>query len=204
MVTPTPSLLGLQRDHHPGPLQPRQPKVTYDNVTFRAALRQDLSETVNVYASVNKGFKAGEFYLQTPINPPVKPETIMAYEVGLKGDFFDRHLRLGIAAFHYDISNYQVRATQGTLQTLYNAAKVKIDGVDINAELAATNRLHLTLGASWLNARFGQFGGPGTGVIAPGFYPCGCGNASGNQTALAPHFTLECRRDIHAAAGRRA
>ena len=166
------------------------PDVTYRNVTFRAALRQDLSDAVNVYASVNKGFKAGEFYLQTPVNPPVKPETIMAYEAGLKGDFFDRHLRLGIAVFHYDITDYQVRATQGTLQTLFNAAKVKVDGVDLNAEVAATSRLRLTAGASWLNSRFARFGGPGTGVIAPGFYPCGCGNASGNQTALAPHFTL--------------
>ncbi|MDR2857677.1 MAG: TonB-dependent receptor [Novosphingobium sp.] len=169
--------------------------VTYDNVSFRAALRQDVTDRINVYASVNKGFKSGEFNLQAPNQPPVKPETIMAYEVGLKGDFLDRHLRVSLAGFHYDIKDYQVRVTYpnpngGVITGLYNAARVKVDGVDINAEAVVTSRLHLNAGASWLNARFSQFGGPGTDVVAPGFYPAGDGNATGHQTAMAPHFSL--------------
>lgn len=43
--------------------------VTYDEVTFRAALRQDLSDKVNLYASINRSFKAGEFNLQIPQDP---------------------------------------------------------------------------------------------------------------------------------------
>jgi iron complex outermembrane receptor protein len=171
--------------------------VTYNNVTFRAALRQDLTDDINMYASVNKGFKSGEFNLQAPNLPPVKPETIMAYEVGLKADLLNRHLRVSIAGFHYDISDYQVRTTfpnptgPGVITGLYNAAAVKVDGVDFNAEAALTSRLHVTTGVSWLNSRFAQFGGPGTGVVAPGFYPASNpGNATGHQTPLAPHFTF--------------
>jgi iron complex outermembrane receptor protein len=170
--------------------------VTYDNVTFRAALRQDLTDTINLYASVNRGFKSGEFNLQAPDLPPVKPETIMAYEGGLKGDLFDRHLRVSLAGFHYDIKDYQVRTTFPTgngavITGLYNAAKVKVDGVDVNAEAAVTSQFHVNAGVSWLNSRFSQFGGPGTGIIAPGYYPASNpGNATGHQTPLAPHFTL--------------
>ena len=168
-----------------------EPSATFNQVTFRGALRQDLTDDINVYVSVNKGFKAGEFNLQVPSDAPVKPETIMAYEGGLKGDFLDRHLRVSLSGFHYDISDYQIRTTVGTITALQNATKVKIDGVDINAEAALTSQFHVTAGASWLKARFGQFGGPGTNVIAPGVYPVADpGNATGHQTALAPHFTL--------------
>ena len=40
--------------------------VTYDEFTYRAALRQDVSDDVSVYASVNRGFKSGAFNLQSP------------------------------------------------------------------------------------------------------------------------------------------
>lgn len=171
--------------------------VTFRNVTYRAAIRQDLTDDVNLYASINKGFKSGQFNLQAPNIPPVKPQTIMAYEVGLKGDLFDRHLRLSLAAFHYDINDYQVRSTYpnpsgvGVITGLYNAAKVKIDGVDANAEIVVSDALRLNAGASWLNSRFDRFGGPGTGIIAPGYYPAtNPGNATGNRTPIAPRLTL--------------
>jgi len=172
-------------------------QVTYNNVTYRGALRQDLTDRINIYVSVNKGFKSGQFNLVAPNLPPVRPQTIMAYEGGLKGDFLDRRLRLNLAVFHYDIDDYQVRTTYpnpngaGVITGLYNAAKVKIDGVDVNIEANPTDRLQLTAGASWLNSRFSQFGGPGTGILAPGYYPpSDPGNATGNQTPLAPRFSL--------------
>ena len=159
--------------------------VTYSNLTFRAALRQELSDTANIYASINKGFKSGQFLLQSPHDLPVRPETIMAYEVGAKADLFDRHLRVSLAAFHYDISDYQVRSSIGGVATLRNAAKVDIDGIDVNAEAAITPRLRVTAGASWLNSRYVDFpGAPGT------FAPSQGGNAAGNKTALAPNFSL--------------
>lgn len=159
--------------------------VTYSNVTFRAALRQELSDTANIYASVNKGFKSGQFNLQSPHDIPVRPQTIMAYEVGAKADLLDRRLRVSLAAFHYDISDYQVRSNIGGVSALRNAAAVDIDGLDLNAEAAITPRLRVTAGASWLNARFADFpGAPGT------FAPSRGGNAAGNKTALAPNFSL--------------
>ncbi len=153
-------------------------EVTYSNLTYRAALRQELGEDANVYVSVNKGFKSGQFNLQTPQDPPVRPETIMAYEIGLKADLLDRHLRVGLAAHHYDISDYQIRSAIGGVSALRNAAKVKIDGIDINVEAALTSHLRLTGGATFLNARYASFPNASTG------------DATGNKTAVAPHFSL--------------
>lgn len=169
--------------------------ASFENVTFRAALRQDVTDDINVYASVNKGFKSGQFNLQAPDLPPVKPQSIMAYDVGLKGDLLDRRLRLSLAAFHYDIDDFQVRASyrdgNEVITGLYNAASVKVDGVDANAEVAVSDRLRLNAGASWLKSRFAEFGGPGSGVSAPGYFPPNDpGNASGNRTPMAPRLSL--------------
>ncbi|MCB2073730.1 MAG: TonB-dependent receptor [Novosphingobium sp.] len=152
--------------------------VTYDEFTYRVALRQDISDDVNVYASVNRGFKSGQFNLQSPFDEPVKPETIMAYEVGMKGDFLDNHLRVNLSAFHYDIDDYQVRASPGGVSALRNAAKVKIDGVDAHIEAAVTDQFLLVAGASYLDAKYDSFPDATTG------------DATGNRTAIAPKFTF--------------
>lgn len=185
--TDTVNALGVVTSHRTNPLS----SVTYSNVTFRAAIRQELSDTANIYASINKGFKSGQFNLQSPHDRPVRPQTIMAYEVGAKADLFDRRLRVSLAAFHYDISDYQIRSNILGISALQNAAAVDVDGLDLNAEAAVTPQFRLTAGVSWLNSRYAEFGGPGTGVIAPGVYPPDRpGNATGNKTALAPNFSL--------------
>ena len=152
--------------------------VTYDEFTFRAALRQDVTDDVSVYASVNRGFKSGQFNLQSPYDPPVKPETIMAYEIGLKGQLLDNRLRLNLAGFHYDINDYQIRSSPGGISLLANAAKVKIDGVDANVEAAVTDQFVLNLGASYLDSKYDSFPSASTG------------DATGNRTAIAPKFTF--------------
>lgn len=178
---------GVVTLHRTNPLS----SVTYSNLTFRAALRHELSDTANVYMSVNKGFKSGQFNLQSPYDAPVRPQTIMAYEIGAKADLFDRRLRASLAVFHYDISDYQIRSNIGGISALQNAAAVDVDGLDVNLEAAITPRFRVTAGASWLNSRYALFGGPGTGVIAPGAYPADRpGNATGNKTTLAPNFSL--------------
>ncbi len=209
---PDGSLAALPPGSPPNPRTNAISQKTYSEVTFRVALRQDLGENANIYASVNRGFKAGQFNLQSPYDPPVAPVKIMAYEAGIKANLLDNHLRLNIAGFHYDIDDYQVRTSAGNppVSALFNAAKVKIDGFDINLEAAVTNRFRVTAGVSYLNSKYSQFGSPGSGVFAPGSYiesntwrqtvtgpvlggGVGTvlgGNATGNRTALSPEFTF--------------
>jgi iron complex outermembrane receptor protein len=168
---------------------PPDPKATFGQLTYRAALRQDVTDKISAYISLNRGFKSGEFNLQSPADPAVKPETIMAYEAGIKADLFDRRLRINIAGYHYDISNYQIRTTIGTHSELANAASVKVNGVDINTEAALSKAFHVTAGVTWLHSYYSHFGDPNAtpAIIAP--TPGGI--ATGSETALAPHFTLD-------------
>jgi iron complex outermembrane receptor protein len=55
------------------------------------------------YAQVSTGFKIGgvnprAFFPQQAL--PFGPETLTAYEAGIKTDFFDRHLRLNLSGFY--------------------------------------------------------------------------------------------------------
>jgi iron complex outermembrane receptor protein len=137
-------------------------------------LRQDITPDINVYASVNRGFKAGSYSLQSPLNKPYLPQTITAYEAGIKSELFDRKLRLNLSAYHYDIQDYQVRsaatAALGASVTL-NAATVKVDGIDLDFEAAPTEHLRIFGGATILDSRYGKFGGAGATFQAPIVYP---------------------------------
>ena len=149
-------------------------KLQYDAITWRAAIRQEITPDISIYASANRGFKSGSYSLQNPLNEAYLPQYIMAYEAGIKSEFFDRRLRLNVSGFHYDIDDYQVRsaaaANPGSSLVL-NAATVKVDGVELEFEAAPTDALRLFGGVTWLNSRYGNFGGPGSAFLAPIVYP---------------------------------
>lgn len=150
------------------------PGQRYDTGTYRIALRHDLTDDINVYASWNRGFKAGTYNLQALNNPGVQPMYIDAYEVGLKSEWLDRRLRVNVAAYHYDLDDYQVRSTSTSPGTgiLLNSGAAEIDGIDVEFEAAPIDRLSLYGGFTVLDARYKKFGTPGvTYGAAPFNYP---------------------------------
>ena len=199
------------------PQIPTTGKISYGKFTWRAAIRQEITDSVSAYASYNRGFKAGTYSLQSPANAPVQPQYINAYEIGVKSELLDRRLRLNASAFHYDISNYQIRsAALSNLGSavLLNAASVKVDGIDVEFEAAPVDNLRIFGGFTWLDSRFDNFGAPGSDYQAPFIYPlpavCDApgtadpgtttgtptggfltclGDASGFQTPGSPDFT---------------
>jgi iron complex outermembrane receptor protein len=149
-------------------------KLDYDAWTYRVALQQILSDDINVYASFNRGFKSGSYSLQSPLNAPYLPQYIDAYELGLKSELFDRRLRLNVAGFHYEISDYQVRSAAAAnpgASLILNAATVKVDGVDLEFETALFDQLRLFGGVTYVDSKFDEFGGPNSTFQSPIVYP---------------------------------
>jgi len=123
------------------------PKVTID---YKAR------ENLFLYATFSRGFKSGGFNIGG-LQDPFKPEVINDYEAGVKVDLFDRRLRLNIAGFHYDYSNLQVNIVEGLALITRNAAKAKVDGVEVEMTALPVDNLHLSFNVAYLNARYAKF-----------------------------------------------
>lgn len=78
--------------------------------TPRVALKYDISDDVNVFASATRGFKSGGWNARgtTPVaNQPFSPEKVWSYELGLRSEWLDRKLRLNLTAFQLDVEDLQ-------------------------------------------------------------------------------------------------
>ncbi len=90
-------------------------KATYDGnkLDWRIAANYRFSPSVMAYASASTGFKGGgvtarPFDAAQALNGSFDPETVTAYEIGVKTDLLDRRLRLNLSAFYNDYKDIQL------------------------------------------------------------------------------------------------
>jgi iron complex outermembrane receptor protein len=163
----------------------------------------DLAENSFAYARYSKGFKAGGFGDNVCGNV-YKPETVNAYEIGLKSHFLDRRLTLNASAFFYNYDDMQVSvivptggAGSPTLSGVANAGRSQIAGLDLDAVGKVTQNWTTNLGFSWLPiakylqfdsqdpyvTNYANFGLPTPPALAPrnaGVYDCASVNGQPN------------------------
>lgn len=120
------------------------------NDTFasaKAQLEYHPSRDFLIFAGYNRGVKAGSFnaplaggtsYPDSAI--PYEPETLNAYEVGMKADLFDRLLRLNASVFYYDYQDYQAFKVIG-LSTQVGNNPATTYGGEIDATLRPADGL---------------------------------------------------------------
>ena len=112
--------------------------VVNDSRTSRGATpkfvaKYKLTDTVNIYASVSRGFKSGEWITGT--SQYARPERVWAYEAGVKGSFLDRHLNASVSGFYYDYTDLQVQRIQTPITIFENAPGGKLKGFEGEASL---------------------------------------------------------------------
>ncbi len=133
---------------------------SFSGWSYNAGVDYKLSDGVLVYAKTAKGFRSGGQNLRAPSAAsflPFQPEIAFSHEIGFKGEFFDRRVRLNFAAYTSDINDIQ-RTTlisvppvppstvAGTATILSNAGKVRVKGLEV--ELAAVVFPGLTVSAT--------------------------------------------------------
>jgi iron complex outermembrane receptor protein len=86
-------------------------KYSGSKVDYRANLDYHWTDALMTYVSVSTGFKGGGTnprpFVATQI-VPFGPETLTAYEVGAKSEWFDHSLRANVAAFYNKYNEIQV------------------------------------------------------------------------------------------------
>jgi iron complex outermembrane receptor protein len=134
---------------------------TQSEPTYRAILDYRFSPDVMVYASYSRGFKSGNFNLSgpglAPGAPPLEPEVLDAYEVGIKSELFDRRLRLNAAAYHYSYDNLQVSIVQAGVSLQTNAAAARVNGIDLDFSALPTERLTISGAFTFLDSEYTSF-----------------------------------------------
>lgn len=115
--------------------------------TFGAEFKP--SEDTLLYIKTSKGFRSGGQNLRSSslvAFQPFKPEIAYSHEIGFKGQFLDRRLRINLAAYYTDVKDIQRSALvstppippstlPGTTTILSNAGKARFKGIE--AEIQA-------------------------------------------------------------------
>ncbi|MEN3160248.1 TonB-dependent receptor [Alkalimonas sp. NCh-2] len=141
-------------------------KASFSHFSPRVGVEYQHSRDLMYYASYTNGFKSGGFDMRAnqSINPeaanPYQPETVDTFELGIKSEWLNQRLRLNAAAFYSKYDDMQVtvqRAVPNDVASqVLNAASADIKGGEIEAILAASHQLDLSLILGYLNANFKQ------------------------------------------------
>ena len=144
------------------------------HVDYRAAASYQWTPDLMTYFQFSTGFKGGGVsprpYIAAQVTP-FGPETLNAYEIGIKSQWFDRRVRLNLAAFYNQYDNYQATPSvcvdingnviPGPFGTplcgeYANVANATVKGVELETELHPVAGLMIDGSISYLKFKFGQ------------------------------------------------
>jgi iron complex outermembrane receptor protein len=157
----------------------------------------NVSEDSLLYGSFSRGFKSGGYNVGLCGNT-YDPEFVNAYEIGFKSTWLDNTVRLNVAAFYNDYTDYQARQFINNASIIRNAADAETYGVELEGTWAPVEPLRLDLTVSYLTARYKRFivDDPmntqlGTIQCPPPAAPGDlCQNAQGNDLPRAPRWKI--------------
>ncbi|MGH8051193.1 MAG: TonB-dependent receptor [Arenimonas sp.] len=124
------------------------------DVSWDISANYEITEKVNFYARVAKGFRSPAIQgrlLFGDIVTVADSETVISYEAGIKADFWDNRARINFNVFAYDTKDQQLTAVGGgaNFNQLINAEKVAGHGFELDAQAYLTDNLLVALGLSY-------------------------------------------------------
>ena len=143
----------------PVPLTFIEEQNSWDDVSWLIGADWSPWDNHMFYGKISTGYKAGGFNLIG--SPPGEriwdPEEIISYEIGWKGNYLNRRVRLNTAAFHYDYDDLQVSGIVNFARLTTNAAKASVNGIEFESlfQLGSSWIINFSLG--WLDAEFDDF-----------------------------------------------
>ncbi len=140
--------------------------VKFNKTTGRLAGEYSLNKDQLLYISYSTGFSSGGFNgsqtaLITEATRTFNPQEVAAIEIGSKNRFLNNTLQLNVAAFmnRYKDQQEQRQVPVGltTASLLFNAAKSKANGLELESEWRVTRQLTLGATLSLLDAKYTSF-----------------------------------------------
>lgn len=164
----------------------------HSRLDYRFAVDYDWTDNIMTYAQVSTGFKGGGINPR-PFIPrqvvPFNPETLTAYEVGAKTEFWDHRLRLNMAAFYNNYNNIQLTVFSCPQYSPFptfpcfaplNGGNANVDGAELEMSALPMDGLELDGSLSYLHFQYTKIS-PDVGI--PG--------VRGVQKGMVPPYTPE-------------
>jgi iron complex outermembrane receptor protein len=155
-----------------------------EEITWRLAVEYAARDDLLLYASVSRGYRAGllggVWDSAAEAYPFVEPESVIAYEPGLKSRWLDNRLLVNGAVFYYDYENYQstieTETSVGIDYADTNVPQVRFAGLELEIVAQPIENLMISLGLGYVDNEIEEF--------APGAVD----DFSGNNTPYAPEM----------------
>jgi iron complex outermembrane receptor protein len=168
---------------------------TKDGYSGRFGLQYDIGSHLMAYATYSRGYKGPAYNVYfnqgATATAPLAAETSNAYEVGFKGQFFERRLQADVSVFRTDFSNYQANSSilvNGAVVTnLVNAGAVRTQGVEASFVARPIRGLTLDLNGLYDDATVVNF-------PCPVGSPITC-NINGGRLPFAPKWKTHVEGD---------
>lgn len=134
-------------------------KYSNGELTYRALIQYEPSNDLNLYGNYSRGYKSGGFDTEATAiagTPALDPETVDSFEIGAKTQFFDRRVRLNLAAFTMKLKGYQISALDPlTLTTRsFNAGNLRSKGFELELLALVTEGLQVNVGYGYTKANY--------------------------------------------------
>lgn len=132
--------------------------LSNSEMTWRVGLERRFSDDTLGFLTYSRGYREGAFNGQAFFAPDefnqVDPETLDAFELGLKTLLADGRLRFNGSVFYYQYKGQQLFDvnTQSGSTTLINLDESRVVGLEAEARYQVHDSLILDLGLGWLDA----------------------------------------------------
>nr|WP_279347139.1 TonB-dependent receptor [Govania unica] len=168
--------------------------TTYKSWTPRFTLDYKVNSDVMVYGVVARGNKPGGFNSDVRLigdQVTYEEETAWNYELGFKSEFFDRRVRLNVAAYYIDWSGQQLTqnaifqsgpGTTTSISYIANVGSLHVKGIEAEMQAAVTDWWTLQLSGSINESKYAK------GYDSEVFNLTGNGNLKGKYAPNTPKY----------------
>ena len=142
---------------------------SYSNTSPSISFDYHWNNDLMTYVKASKGYVTGGFDDQqgsaAGFSKGFSPETITSYELGLKGEFLGRRLRVNGDVFESTYKNEQkTTAGPGGVWAIENVGTSKYHGAELDVTAAVTERFRAGINATWLSHKYVSWIDPVSGL----------------------------------------
>lgn len=134
----------------------QKPTLDWSWWTGRTSIDYAPRKDLLFYGSLATGYKGGGFNVGNNVKPTFEPETVTAYEAGMKSEMLNGTLRANVSAFYNDYKNMQL-AQRISASAVTANADATTSGVEAELLFAPSRAWLFDANVSLLRTKIGNF-----------------------------------------------